>query len=117
MAKQNRLHHCSTSLQIRSTVWYSQLKDPALPQLWCSSQLPLSSDLWPGNSICLGVAKKENNTTITLCYTPMIMAKIKKKIVTTSNTLKGVEKLDPLIHFWWKYKNGTATLKKSGSVL
>lgn len=28
------------------------VKDPALPQLW------LRSDLWPRNSICLGMAKK-----------------------------------------------------------
>ena len=40
-------------------------KDPALLQLQCSSQLQPGSDPWPGNSICLRVAKtrrKKNDT-------------------------------------------------------
>ena len=37
---------------------HSGVKDPALPQLWCRSQLPLLSDPCPRNSICWGVAKK-----------------------------------------------------------
>ena len=34
------------------------VRDPALPQLWHRSQLWLTSDPWPGNSICHGAAKK-----------------------------------------------------------
>ena len=39
--------------------------DPALPQLQHRLQLGLGSDSWPGNSICLGVAKKEKKKTTT----------------------------------------------------
>ena len=35
------------------------VKDLALPQLWRRSELWLRSDPWPGNCICLRVAKKE----------------------------------------------------------
>ena len=34
------------------------VKDLALLHLWFGSQLWLRSDPWPGNSICLGAAKK-----------------------------------------------------------
>ena len=34
------------------------VKDLALPQLWCSSQLQLGSDPWLGNSRNCGVPKK-----------------------------------------------------------
>ena len=36
------------------------VKGLALPQLWRRSQLQLGSDLWPGNPIRHGAAKKEN---------------------------------------------------------
>ena len=39
--------------------WPSVLKDPALPQLRRKRQQWLGSDPWPGNSIRLGIAKKE----------------------------------------------------------
>ena len=35
------------------------VKDPALRQLWLSSQLQLGPDPWPRNSICCWAAKKE----------------------------------------------------------
>ena len=38
---------------------FGWLKDPALLQLQHRSQLRLRSDPWPRNSVCLGVAKKE----------------------------------------------------------
>ena len=50
---------CSSRTQAQSLAWHSGLKDPALPQLWYGSQLRLKSDLWPRNSICCWVAKKE----------------------------------------------------------
>ena len=34
------------------------VKDLAMPQLWLRSQLQLESDPWPRNSMCHGVAKK-----------------------------------------------------------
>ena len=34
------------------------VKDLALLQLWCRSQLQLRSDPWPRNSMCHGAAKK-----------------------------------------------------------
>ena len=35
--------------QVRSSSWYSGLKDPELPQLWCRLQLWLRFNPWPGN--------------------------------------------------------------------
>ena len=35
--------------QVRSLAWYSELKDPALPQLWCRLQLQLRLSPLPGN--------------------------------------------------------------------
>ena len=40
------------------------VKDPALLQLQLRSQLWVGSDPWPGNSICCGAAKRENNLKI-----------------------------------------------------
>ena len=39
-------------------VQHGKLKDLALLQLWCRSQLQLGSDPWPRNSICCWVAIK-----------------------------------------------------------
>ena len=59
---------CQDTGSIPST-W---LKDPALTQLWCRSQLRLGSDPWPGNSICCQVAKKkkekEKKCTLKMTY-------------------------------------------------
>ena len=41
-------------MQVRSLAWHSGLKDLALLQLL------FRSDPWPGNSMCLGVAKKKS---------------------------------------------------------
>ena len=35
------------------------IKDSVLPQLWRRFQHQIGFNLWPRNSICLGVAKKE----------------------------------------------------------
>ena len=45
---------------IGSPAQHSGLKDLVLLQLWHRSQLQLRSDPWLRNSICCGVAKKEN---------------------------------------------------------
>ena len=49
----------SARTQVQSLAQGSDLKDLALPQLWCKSQPWLRSDPWPGNSMCREVAKKE----------------------------------------------------------
>ena len=36
-----------------------QVKDLALPKLWCRLKPRLGSDPWPGNAICCGAAKKK----------------------------------------------------------
>ena len=48
------LHQDTGSLRAQ----HSGSKDPALPQLQRRLQRRLRSDPWPGNSICLGAAKK-----------------------------------------------------------
>ena len=49
-----------TGTQVRSSAALAQLvKDLAWLPLQLRSRLRLGSDPWPGNSICLGVAKKE----------------------------------------------------------
>ena len=48
---------CSARTQVQFLARHSGLKDLALLQLQRGSQL--KSDPWPGNSICLGMAKKE----------------------------------------------------------
>ena len=55
---QDQRHLCSAGKQAWSPVWHSGFKYPALPQLQCGSRLWLRTDLWPGNSICHGTAKK-----------------------------------------------------------
>ena len=52
---------CSARIWVRSPASHSGLKDPALPQLWCGSQLRLASEPWPRNSICQ--KKKKTNKT------------------------------------------------------
>ena len=52
-------HLCNTRTQVQSPASHSGLKDPVLSQR--RSHLWLGSDPWPGNSICCGAAKKENN--------------------------------------------------------
>lgn len=47
------------SMQTLSPAWHNELKDPALLQLWCRSQLWSWSDPRPGDAICCGAAKKE----------------------------------------------------------
>ena len=43
-----------------SSPWLAEwAKDPVLSQPWLGLRLWLGSDPWPGNSICLGVAKKK----------------------------------------------------------
>ena len=48
--------HWDAGLILDPAQW---VKDLVLPQLQLTSQLQLQSDPWPGNSICLGAAKKE----------------------------------------------------------
>ena len=43
------------------TAQHSELKDPALLQLWHKSRLWLGSDPWPRNSTSCWAARKENN--------------------------------------------------------
>lgn len=45
---------CSARVQVRSAARHRGLKDVPLPQLQRRSKLRLSSDPWPGNSLCLG---------------------------------------------------------------
>lgn len=47
-------HLGSTGTQVRSLA-QCRVKDPVL---WYGLLLWLRSDLWPGNAICIGVAKK-----------------------------------------------------------
>ena len=55
----NGISSISGTLGCRFDPWPgTRGKDAALPQLWCRLQLQLGSDPWPGNSICLRVAKK-----------------------------------------------------------
>ena len=42
------------------------IKDPALPQRQCRSQLRLASDPWPGNSTCHRTVKEKKEKTIVL---------------------------------------------------
>ena len=49
----------STGFHVHSPARHSELKDPALPQLWLKSWLQLGSDPWPRNSICHREAKDE----------------------------------------------------------
>ena len=51
------VHPCSTRTKVLSHAQHSGFKDPAL--LWHRLQLLLTSDPWPGNSICRGVATSE----------------------------------------------------------
>ena len=51
---------CHTLVQLPAL--RSELKDLALPQLWCRSQLQLGSDPWPRNSICLGFGHKKKGS-------------------------------------------------------
>ena len=59
MVQQDGWHLCSAGIQVWVPARHSGLKDLALPQLQHRSQLQLKSDPWPGNSLCLKVAKKE----------------------------------------------------------
>ena len=59
VAKQDRQHHCSARILVKSLDGHSGLKYPVLPQLQCKSQLWLGSDPWPRNSIFCGAAKKK----------------------------------------------------------
>ena len=59
MGQQDMQHLCSARKQVRSLAQHGVLRDLALPQLQCGSQLRLGSDPWPRNSICCGAAKKE----------------------------------------------------------
>ena len=52
MAQLDQWDLCSGRMQVPSLARHSELKDPALPQLW------LGSDPWPGNSICQGDGQK-----------------------------------------------------------
>lgn len=56
---------CQDSGLIPGPVWW--VKDLALlQQLWRGFQLWIGSDLWPRNSICCWVAKKEEKKRISL---------------------------------------------------
>ena len=66
--RKTRSSHCSTvELVLSLEQWdvgsipgpAQWIKDLALPQLWCRSQLWLGSDPWLQKSICHRVAKKE----------------------------------------------------------
>ena len=58
MAQRDWLHLGSNETHVGSPAPQC-VKDLALPQLWCRSQLHLGTDPWPGNTICHGAAQKE----------------------------------------------------------
>ena len=62
MGQQDLQHLCSARMQVSSPAPHSELKDPALLQLYHRSQLRLGYDPWPENSIW--VAKKEKKRAI-----------------------------------------------------
>ena len=55
----------------------------------------------------------EIKTTVRYYLTPNIMVIIKKIITSVGQDM---EKLEPLIHFWWKYKNVLATLENNPQI-
>ena len=59
VAQWDRWRLYSARTKVQSLAQHSVLKDPALPQLLCRSQLQLRSDSWPRNSICQEVVKKQ----------------------------------------------------------
>ena len=61
VVQMDRQHLCSARTRVRCLAWHSGLKELVLLQLWHRLQLQLGSDLWPRNSICHGVAKKEKD--------------------------------------------------------
>ena len=50
----------AVELRFQSLAQYSGLKDPALPQLRCRSQLRLGMDPWPGIPYATGAAINKN---------------------------------------------------------
>ena len=69
--------HLDTGLIPGPAQW---VKDLTLPQLQLRLRLRLSSDPWPRNSICLGVAKKEKKKSSQIIS-------IKQRLLFIINTL------------------------------